>query len=290
MNAANNPRVALVTGASSGIGKQAAKALAARGFRIIGTGRDAQRMAAAAAEIEAAGTGAGVTMLQADLSLLADAARLAEAVQHHTPQLHLLVNNAGGMASELVMTKEGLEANFAGNHLGPFLLTHLLTPLLRKTAMEAGRGQVRIINTSSDASEMIPGIDLDDIQGLKNYNVGAAYCRGKLANVLFARGLAVHLGADGIIAHAYHPGAVDSNFFSYAPEETRARVRDLPKATEVEGADTLVWLATAGEPALSNGLYWHKRAVRTPNKLAEDADFVEKFWRKSAELAGCPAA
>jgi NAD(P)-dependent dehydrogenase (short-subunit alcohol dehydrogenase family) len=281
----NETRVALITGASSGIGKQAALALAAQGFRIIGTGRDAQRMAAAEAEIRAAGNG-DVTMLQADLSLLADAKRLADEVTRLTPRLDLLLNNAGGMARELVMTSEGLEANFAGNHLGPFLLTNLLLPLLRATAAQAAPGSVRILNTSSDASEMIPGVNLDDIQGLQNFNVGAAYCRGKLANVLHARALAGRLAADGIVAHAYHPGAVDSNFFTYAPADTRERVKDLPKATEAEGADTLVWLATSEEAGHSNGLYWHKRALRTPNKLVEDADFVERFWQKSAELTG----
>ncbi|HYP63184.1 MAG TPA: SDR family NAD(P)-dependent oxidoreductase [Acidocella sp.] len=278
-------RVALITGASSGIGKQAALVLAAQGFRIIGTGRDAGSMAAAEAEIRAAGNG-DVTMLQADLSLLADARRLADEVKRLTPRLDLLLNNAGGMASDLVMTSEGLEANFAGNHLGPFLLTNLLLPLLRATAAKAAPGSVRILNTSSDASEMIPGVNLDDIQGLANFNVGAAYCRGKLANVLHARALAGRLAADGIVAHSYHPGAVDSNFFTYAPADTRERVKDLPKATEAEGADTLVWLATAEEPGQSSGLYWHKRALRTPNKLVEDADFVERFWQKSAELTG----
>ena len=280
-------RVALITGASSGIGKQAAIALAAQGFRIIGTGRDATRMAAAETEIKKAG-GGEVTMLQADLSLLADARRLADEVARLTPRLDLLLNNAGGMASALVMTAEGLESNFAGNHLGPFLLTALLLPLLRATAAKAAPGSVRILNTSSDASEMIPGVNLDDLQGLQNFNVGAAYCRGKLANVLHARALAGKLAADGIVAHSYHPGAVDSNFFSYAPADTRERVKDLAKASEAEGADTLVWLATAEEPGKCSGLYWHKRAVRTPNKLVEDADFAERFWQKSVELTGAP--
>lgn len=278
-------RVALITGASSGIGKQAALALAAQGFRIIGTGRDTARMAAAEAEIKAAGNGE-VTMLQADLSRLAEARKLAAEVARLTPRLDVLLNNAGGMASELVMTDEGLEANFAGNHLGPFLLTNLLLPLLRATAAKSTPGSVRIVNTSSDASEMIPGVNLDDIQGLANFNVGAAYCRGKLANVVHARALAEKLAGDGIIAHSYHPGAVDSNFFSYAPADTRERVKDLPKATEADGADTLVWLATSDEAGRSNGQYWHKRALRTPNKLVEDADFVAGFWRKSEELTG----
>ena len=188
------------------------------------------------------------------------------------------------MAAELVMTPEGLEANFAGNYLGPFLLTRRLLPLLCATAARAGKGSVRIINTSSDASEMIPGFDLADIQGLARFSVGAAYCRGKLANVLFTRALAVRLAEDGIVAHAFHPGTVASNFLSHAPEATRERVRGLPSISEAQGADTLIWLATAEEPGKTSGLYWHNRAIRTPNPLVEDASFVERFWVASAEL------
>lgn len=286
MQAKHETRVALITGASSGIGKQAAIALAAQGWRIIGTGRDRQRMAAAEAEISAAASGADVTMLQADLSLLADANCLADEVNSLTQRLDLLLNNAGGMAKTLEMTPEGLEANFAGNHLGPFLLTNRLLPLLRGTAATAEKGSVRIINTSSDASEMIPGIDLEDIQGLADFSVGAAYCRGKLGNVLFARALAKRLAADGIVAHSHHPGSVDSNFFSHAPKQAREYVRNLPIATEKQGADTLIWLATAEEPGKTSGLYWYNRAVRAPNPLVEDTDFVEKFWQKSEAMTG----
>ncbi len=284
MTAQPETRVALITGASSGIGKEAAIALASRGWRIIGTGRDAGRMAAAEAQIRAASAEGEVTLLQADLSRLTDAARLAEEIARLTPRLDVLANNAGSMAADRVMTEEGLEANFAGNHLGPFLLTRRLLPLLCATAALAAKGSVRIVNTSSDASEMIPGLDLRDIQGLANFSVGAAYCRGKLANVLFTRALAGRLADDGIVAHAFHPGTVASNFLSHAPEATRERVRKLPSRTEALGADTLIWLATAQEPGRTSGLYWHDRAVRTPNPLVEDAQFVERFWRESANL------
>src|ERR1700744_5838109 len=102
------PRVAVVTGASSGIGKEIAKALASQGWRVIGTGRNADRMAKAEAEIKAASTGGGVTMLQADLSLLAEAAKAADRIVALTDRVDVLVNNAGGMTDKLVMTSEGL--------------------------------------------------------------------------------------------------------------------------------------------------------------------------------------
>ncbi|MEO5586244.1 MAG: SDR family NAD(P)-dependent oxidoreductase [Novosphingobium sp.] len=280
----SNPRVAVVTGASSGIGKEVAKALAAHGWRVIGVGRDAGRMAAAEAEIRSVSATGEVEMLSADLSLLADAARLGDAIAERTARLDLLVNNAGGMCSEKVITAEGYEANFAANHLGPFLLTQRLLPLLREAAADAPPGTVRILNTASDASEMIPAINLDDLQSLEHFSPGLAYCTGKLANVLFARELAVRLEADGIVAHSVHPGAVASNFFSHAPADTQERTRNTPKFTEAEGADTLIWLATNPAGAESSGGYWFQRALRTPNPLVEDAAVRERFWQESEAL------
>lgn len=282
--AAGEQRVAVITGASSGIGKEIAKALAGQGWRVIGTGRDPERIAAALAEIRALATGCAVDIIPADLSLMASTEAAARRIAGLTPRIDLLVNNAGGMASEKVMTSEGLEANFAGNHLGPFLLTRLLLPRLQVAAAGSPPGSVRILNTASDASEMIPAINLDDMQNLDRFNPGLAYCTGKLANVLFTRALAHRLEDDGITVHAVHPGAVDSNFFSYAPADTQARVRDLKKATEAEGADTLIWLATNDAGGRSTGGYWHLRAPRPPNPVVDDPAVVERFWRESEAL------
>lgn len=286
--AADEMRVAVVTGASSGIGREVAKALAAQGWRVIGTGRDPTRIAAAQAEISACSPTDQVDMIRADLSLLASARETARQIGTLTDRIDLLVNNAGGMASELVMTSEGLEANFAGNHLGPFVLTNALLPLLRATARGRAPGSVRILSTASDASEMIPGINLDDLQNIERFSPGLAYCTGKLANVLFTRALARRLAGDGIVAHSVHPGAVESNFFSYAPKDTQERARDLDKASEAQGADTLIWLATAEEGALSSGGYWFRRALRAPNPVVEDETVVERFWDESVKLVNSP--
>lgn len=282
--AAVESRVAVVTGASSGIGKEVAKALAQQGWRVIGTGRNPERIAAAEAQIRAASVTGEVDIMPADLSLMASAEDTARRIARLTDRIHLLVNNAGGMASEKIMTSEGLEANFAGNHLGPFLLTRLLLPLLRAAAAASPPGSVRILNTTSDASEMIPAINLDDMQNLDRFSPGLAYCTGKLANVLFTRALALRLESEGIVVHAVHPGAVASNFFSYAPADTQARVRDLEKASEAEGADTLIWLATDEAAVRSTGGYWHRRAPRTPNPVVNDQDVVDRFWRESEAL------
>jgi NAD(P)-dependent dehydrogenase (short-subunit alcohol dehydrogenase family) len=277
-------RVAVVTGASSGIGKETAKALAALGFRVIAIGRDPQRCKAAEEEILAASSGGEVSMIQADLALMADAARAARDIAARTDRIDVLVNNAGGMAKRKVMTVEGYEENFAGNHLGPFLLTTRLLPLLRRAAAAAPAGSVRIINTSSDASEMIRGLPWDDLQMRENYSPGAAYCHAKLANVLFARGLAKRLAGDGIIAHSMHPGTVDSNFITHAEERTQAYIRTLKAQTSAQGADTLIWLATAQEPGKTSGGYFYERKPRVPNPVVDDEAYVDRLWDESEKL------
>ncbi len=276
-------RVAVVTGASSGIGLETARALAAQGFRVIGVGRDAARCAAAQAEL-----GEGVEMLRGDLSLLAEADRLADEIGGKVDRINVLVNNAGGMAREKTMTTEGFEANYVANFLAPFALTARLLPLLRKAAADAPEGSVRIVNTASDGSEMIPGINLGDLQNLGNWSPGAAYCSGKLANVLHARALAPRLAADGIVAHSVHPGTVGSNFFTHTPDSVQAAYGDAPKLTTEQGADTVIWLASAAEPGQSSGGYWYERAPRKPNPLVEDLAFVESFWTAAEALAGRP--
>lgn len=277
-------KVAVVTGASSGIGLVTAKALAAAGWRVIATGRDPARSASAEAEIRAVSTSGEVTMLRADLSRMAEAAHLADQIAALTDRIDLLVNNAGGMTRDLVITPEGLEENFAGNHLGPFLLTNRLLPLLAHAAAGAPTGSVRILNTSSNASEMGPGFNWDDIQTIANFNPGLAYCTGKLANVLHTKALATRLAAQGITTHAIHPGPVASNFYTTAPDTSRARMATLEVLTPEQGADTLIWLATAPEGGTSSGGYWFQREQIPPHPSANDPEAVERLWQESEKL------
>jgi NAD(P)-dependent dehydrogenase (short-subunit alcohol dehydrogenase family) len=280
----DNWRVAVITGASSGIGLVTAKALAAKGFRIIGTGRDPQRMASAEAEIKAAAApGVPVEMLRADLSLVSGAERLAEEVLERTERIDVLINNAGGTSNGMAITAEGNEATFSGNHLGHFLLTQRLLPRLRKSASSAAPGATRIISVSSSAHEFANGFDWDDIQSIKNFIPIKAYSNAKLANVLFSRQLAKKLTGSGIVVHSMHPGAVDTNFLSTADPGTQEYMRAKGMITAEEGADTVIWLATASTPGNSSGQYWDRReAVKTGEH--DTPENAERLWTESEAL------
>lgn len=285
MDAGNPQRVAVISGASSGIGLVAAKALAELGWRIIAMGRDPARSGAALEAIrEDAGPGARVDMIRADLSVMAEVDRAAAEILALTDRIDVLINNAGGTSSAMAMTPDGNEAVFASNHLAPFLLTARLLPLIRKTAATSEPGRTRIVNVSSSAHETSGGFDWGDIQSVGNYVPILAYCNAKLGNVLFTRSLAAQLEASGIVCHAVHPGAVASNFYTYADEGTQAFAREQTLITSEEGADTLIWLAVADAPGGTTGGYYHMREAVAPSALALDEAAGERLWRESERL------
>ena len=280
----NEASVAVVTGASSGVGKATAKALARLGWHVIAHGRDPERIVAAEAEIRAAAAGGQVNMVCGDLSLMSDTARMANEISKLTYKVHALVNNAGGVRSERVITPEGNEATFAGNHLGHFLLTNRLLPLLRAAAATSKAGTVRILSVSSTGHEGCPGLDWNDLQQTQAWVSGKSYCLAKLCNILFTRELAKRLAADGIVANAMHPGVVASNFVNHAESRMKSYIETLPSVAPEVGADTLVWLATAPEAGEVSGGYFHNREALSPASAALDDAAAERLWRESEAL------
>jgi NAD(P)-dependent dehydrogenase (short-subunit alcohol dehydrogenase family) len=278
-------RVAVITGASSGIGLAAARMLASQGWRVIGTGRDPQRTASAEAQLRAAAaTGVRTDMIRVDLALMSDAARAADQISSLTDRVDVLINNAGGTARERVVTAEGNEATFAGNHLGHFILTRRLLPLLQRAAADSPRGTTRIINVSSKAHETAPGLDWNNLQMLDGFVPMKAYCNVKLANLLFTRVLSEQLSKDGIVAHAMHPGIVDSNFINHADDGTQSYLKKMPMVSPEEAADTLVWLATAPEPGITTNNYYYQRETVPTTDAAKDAQAAQRLWRESEKL------
>ncbi len=279
--------VAVITGASAGVGKAAAKALAARGWHVIAHGRNRERTESAAGEIRAAASPqARVDMIRGDLSLMSETARMADEIAALTDGVRALLNNAGGVRAEKIITGEGNEATFAGNYLGHFLLTRRLIPLLQAGAKAYGPGAVRVVSVSSTGHEQCAGIDWDDLQLTREWNTGKSYCLAKLANILFTHELARRFAKDGIVAHAMHPGVVDSNFANHADQQMQAYIRTLKdvSVTPDEAADTLVWLATAPEAGETSGGYFHQRKEITPAPAAQDEAAAARLWTESEKL------
>jgi len=215
-----------------------------------------------------------------------EAARAAREIAAATDRIDTLLNNAGGVQKERLITEEGLETTFASNHLGHFVLTTRLLPILRSTASASAQGNTRIINVSSSGHERSPGLDWTDLQKIRDFTTGGAYTNAKLANILFTRALANRLMTDGIVAHAMHPGVVDSNFASHADSQMQrymATLKDVSLSPEA-AADTLVWLATAPEPGQITGGYYHNRTAIAPSPAAQDDAAAERLWIESEAL------
>ena len=283
---ANHP-VAVVTGASAGIGRATARQLAAAGWQVIGVGRDPERIAQATREIEAAVAAPGnFTMLQADLSLLSEVEKVAGQIAELTPRVDVLINNAGGPRDRRVITAEGLEAVFATNHLAPFLLTRELKPLLDAAVAVSPAGSVRVIAVSSTGHRNSPGLDFDDLQGdAAGLDPSTAYCHAKLANLLFTRELVRRWGPDGIVAQSMHPGVVATNFVNHAGEGMRAWYATMKdQLSPDQPAETLVWLATDPEGAHGPGRYFFDRAEETPDDKALDDAAAQRLWSESEKI------
>jgi NAD(P)-dependent dehydrogenase (short-subunit alcohol dehydrogenase family) len=285
MSNSSSNRVAVITGASSGIGKATAIAFSRMGWRVIGTGRDPGRSDAAEAEIRAASTGGKVDMLRGDFELMADVSRIAGEIAALTDRVDVLVNNAGNMRNEVALTSEGTEITFASNHLAPFLLTKLLLPQLRMAAAGSPAGTVRVLAVSSSGHFNSPDFDWDDLQQLKEgTHPGQTYCLAKLANILFIRELGRREAANGIIAQSMHPGVIGSNFVSHTNEATQAYMNGLDALPPENAAETLVWMATSDECGKDSGRYFHQKAEAPSTDLAKDDVAAKRLWDESENL------
>ena len=281
---ANQP-VAVVTGASSGIGKSTAGKLAALGWQVIGTGRDPRRCAAAEPEIAAAArAGGGFTMVRGDFTLMADVKRVADEVADRIPRLDVLINNAGGVRDRQIITAEGTEATFAANHLAPFLLTRELMPLITRSAASQPPGTTRVIAVSSSAHRVVEQLDWDDLQSFNQPHPTLAYCRAKLAAILFTRELAQRAEPDGITAQAMHPGVVASNFASHGDLAMQAHMAAAPTVAPDEPAETLTWLATEPEGGRDGGRYFYRKEEETPAEAAQDHAAATRLWTETETL------
>ena len=273
-------RTCLITGATNGIGRAAAHAIAAAGYRVVIHGRDREKTAAIRAEIRDASGNTNIHMLLADFASLEQVRALAVDFRQQFGALHVLVNNAGLMTDYRQLSRDGFELTFAVNHLAPFLLTNLLLPVLINSA------PARIVINSSSAMGNAY-IDLDDLQMEKQFDGWTAYANSKLANVMFSNLLAEKLNGTGVVSNSLCPGLVDTGLLAnnrvFGPE--RMKFLQPRMRTPEEGAITPVYLATAAEAEQLSGAFFMKShgAGKTPLRIHWDVDLAQQLWDASAE-------
>jgi NAD(P)-dependent dehydrogenase (short-subunit alcohol dehydrogenase family) len=262
-------RTAVVTGASSGIGLAAARGLAGLGARVVLVGRDRAKLEAVRESISAE-TGSREFAIQvADLGILSQVRRAAEAILESEPRIHILVNNAGALYTTRQETPEGFERTFATDLLGPFALTELLLPALSASAPS------RVITVSSGGM-YTQGIKPGDLQFRQEpYNGPKAYARAKRGLVILTETWARRFQESGVFFHAMHPGWVMTPGIRNSLPGFSRLTRPLLRTPE-QGADTIVWLAVAPEAALVNGLFWLDRSPRTTHVSASTRETPEQ--------------
>ncbi|WP_435008357.1 SDR family oxidoreductase [Tundrisphaera lichenicola] len=275
-------KTCLVTGATAGIGRIAARELARRGASVVVIGRSPERCKSTVESIRRETGNPDVESLVADLSAQAEVRRLAEEVQARYPRIDVLLNNAGAMFSKRRESVDGIEMTFALNHLGYFLLTNLLLDPLKEGA------PARVVNVASEAHRMVSKVDFDDPQGRKKYGGWHAYGQSKFANILFTYELARRLSGTGVTANALHPGFVASNFTegNGAMGWMMRRFASLFAITPDEGAKTSIHLASSPQATGVTGKYFAKEKPIPSSKPTHDEAAARRLWELSEELTG----
>lgn len=275
-------RTFLITGANTGIGRETARALAARDARVYIAVRSEANGRRAIDEIAArTGNRTNLELLSLDLGDLDSVTRCAEAFLATGEPLHVLINNAG-LAGAKGMTASGFEIAFGTNHVGPFLLTALLLDRLRSSA------PARIVNVASIAHYDAPGIDWEAVRrptrsftGMREYRVS------KLANVLHARELAGRLEGSGVSTYSLHPGVIASDIWRRVPWPLRPLMKRR-MGTPEQGARTSIYCAASDEVAGQSGRYYDDCRPKEPAASVTDT-LAAELWRRSCEWTGVGA-
>jgi len=284
MSDSMNGKVSLVTGATAGIGKITAAALAAQGAELVIHGRDRQKTENTVNEIKAKTGNEKVSYLLADFSDLDQVRELVKNFQGRFDRLHLLVNNAGAYFNKRIPTSYGVEMTFLINHLSPFLLTNLLLDTLKAST------PARIVNISSEGHRQGKA-DFIDLGLEKGYFGMKAYGRSKLANILFTYELARHLEGTGVTVNTLHPGHIatdiwKNDFGSFGPilKWFMGKIALTPE----EGAENSIYLASSPEVEGIHGKYFIKNAPTQSSPASYDEEIAHSLWKLSTEITSLP--
>jgi NAD(P)-dependent dehydrogenase (short-subunit alcohol dehydrogenase family) len=269
----------VITGATSGIGAVAARALAQQGARIVIVARNRERAEQTLSDLRAANPAAEHAAFYADLSRLREMKRVAEQIAAAEPKIDVLMNNAGLIAARNRLTEDGLELMFATNHMSYFVLTRLLLERLRAA------GGARIVSTASEAHRRAR-LDFARLQEQKG---ARGYGTTKLCNILFTRELARRLAGTGITANCLHPGFVATRFGHDAGGALRAGIaiaKRLFALSPEEGAKTMVYLASSPDVAGCSGGYYDRCAPAEPSPAARNDEDARRLWELSGRISG----
>jgi NAD(P)-dependent dehydrogenase (short-subunit alcohol dehydrogenase family) len=272
-------RVVVVTGSTTGIGKETARQLAAMGAQIVVVGRDDAKIAATVSEL-----GGTTLSIRCDFARLSSVREAAIVLRERHPEIHVLVNNAGAAYMERGVTADALETSLQVNHLAPFLFTRILMPSIERAA-RADR-VARIVNVASAVHAGV-SIDWDDLQSTRDYAGLRTYARTKLMNVMFTHDLARRLESKHVTANSLHPGVVASGFGHNNRGWMGFGVKVVAPflTTPEKGARSSVFLASSPEVEHITGEYFDERSRRVPPSAESlDVSAQEKLWSISEAL------
>ena len=275
-------KLCVVTGATDGIGRVTARALAERGAEVVLVGRNAAKGAEVGKAIRRSSRNDRVRFEQADLSSQTEIRALAERLTAGGAAIDVLVNNVGALFMRRRESADGIEMTFALNHLGYFLLTGLLLESLQ------ANGGGRIVNVASEAHRGAQ-MDLEDPQGTRRYRGWRAYRRSKLANVLFTYRLAALLAGTPVTANCLHPGFVASRFGHNNGWPFVAALKVMMRLSAIDmeaGARTSVHLATSADVAGVSGRYFDECREAASSPASHDEDAGRRLWEMSEILTG----
>lgn len=265
----------VVTGANTGIGKVTAEVLAERGAHVVLACRSEDKTKPVLDALRQKHGDASARFLKLDLSELASVRRAADTLLDEGKPIDVLVNNAG-LAGLRGQTKDGFEVAFGTNHLGHFLLTTRLLPLLEKASAP------RIVHVSSKSHYDAKAIDWDALRKTTRSTTGLPeYSVSKLANVLFASESA-KVFPHRVKSYSLHPGVIASDVWREVPWPVRGLMK-MFMLTNEEGARTTLFCATDEAVKEDNGLYYDTSKARKPSKLAHDQDLAKRLWQRSEE-------
>lgn len=274
-------KIVLITGATSGIGKETASALAEKGATVVMACRNMTKGNSVCETIKWESGNTRIELMELDLASLSSIRQFASRFSQKYRQLNVLINNAGVFSMTREETQDGFERTMATNYLGPFLLTNLLLPLIKQTP------EARIINVSSNAHSH-GQIDLSHLHFQKKYQGFKAYASSKLAIMLFTQELAERLRGTDVTVNALHPGHAATNIW---PAEKwyvalASKITRLFMISEQEAAQTSIYLASSHEVKGVTGKYFDKKKPRDVSPKCRDMQLQKGLWQLSEKLTG----